>query len=113
MSPLAWILLTSSRLMSQGPCRAKSTSISMAMTYSQKRYACALRNGLSERVAKRLMGALGHTLFGMRGVQVRPYAGRNDANSHADSAGSIPVTRSNVNAQLGHPSLSLAGAAFR
>jgi hypothetical protein len=35
---------------------------------------------------------------GSRGPQVRPYTGLNDANSQADSAGSIPVTRSSVNA---------------
>ena len=35
---------------------------------------------------------------GSRDPQVRLYTGLNDANSQADSAGSIPVTRSSVNA---------------
>ena len=36
---------------------------------------------------------------GARDSQARPYTGSNDANSQADSAGSIPVTRSTVEAQ--------------
>jgi hypothetical protein len=41
---------------------------------------------------------------GSRDPQVRLYTGLNDANSQADSAGSIPVTRSTLKAQVSRPS---------